>query len=80
MAQQHTFHRLVQGTFALEGMSLTGGARILHGPSAPVDGVTGAGRAGPGSLYIVTIAEPELYENAGTKLVPVWQALVSGLH
>ena len=77
MAQQHTFQRLVETTFALEGLVLGGGARILHGVVMPVSGVTGKGRAGKGSLYIHTGPAPGLYENAGTKLVPIWQTLVS---
>jgi hypothetical protein len=80
MAQQHTFERLAGGTFALEGLVLGSGTRILHGTAAPTSGVTGKGRAAKGSLYIQTVAgNPALYENAGTKLDPVWQQLVGGL-
>lgn len=78
--QWHYFSQIVRGGFDASKLVLGGGARILSGPDAPVDGVTGKGRAGRGSLYIRTTADPELYENVGTKQVPDWYTLVGGLN
>lgn len=77
--QPHYFDQLVRTSFKASGLVLGGGARILSGPDVPVDGVTGKGRAGRGSLYIRLVDDPELYENVGTKQVPDWYTLVGGL-
>jgi len=44
---------------------------VLVDDAAPVDGTTGAGVAGPGSLYVDT-AGAKLYINTGTTANPVW--------
>lgn len=55
---------------------------LMAGAGTPVDGVvgtgTGAGFAGPGSLYI-DITTPKIYINggAGTKASPVWKIVTS---
>lgn len=55
-------------------------AYLLVGTGTPVDGTsgTGAGFAGPGSLYIDT-ATPKIFINggAGTKASPVWKIITS---
>ena len=52
----------------------------LIGSGTPVDGTsgTGAGFAGPGSLY-TDIATPKIFINggAGTKASPVWKIVTS---
>jgi hypothetical protein len=47
---------------------------VLVGTGAPTDGTsgTGAGKAGPGSLYVRT-STPGLYINRGTKASPTWE-------
>lgn len=46
--------------------------RIMTGSAAPSDGTsgTGAGKAGPGSLYLRT--NGTMYQNAGTTASPTW--------
>lgn len=58
-----------------ESLELANDLKILQGVEAPVDGKTGAGEAGPGSLYIQTDdANSELYINKGPKDFPEWNA------
>lgn len=47
---------------------------ILTDSGAPTNGTsgTGAGLAGPGSLYVKRAATPILYINTNTKLSPTW--------
>ena len=60
-------------------LSFHGGARLLSGVGVPVNGVTGRGKAGPGSLYVSYGAywpaqdSVTLWENTGTKAQPIWQ-------
>lgn len=51
---------------------------ILNGDGVPVDGVsgTGAGFAGPGSIYVRT-ATGKLYLNGNTKASPTWKIVTS---
>ncbi len=49
-------------------------ALIVGGSSAPTNGVTGAGAAGPGSLFFMTGGTIKLYMNTGTKASPTWTA------
>src|SRR5690348_4133615 len=46
----------------------------LQGAGAPTDGTTGAGVAGPGSLYVDT-ANGAIYSNTNTKASPTWSVL-----
>lgn len=52
---------------------------IMTGSGAPTDGTTGAGYAGPGSLYIDYTASTvtKLYVNEGTKATPDWELIPS---
>ena len=73
---EHLFHK---NGVALRAMSLGSGARILGGATAPTSGVTGAGSAGPGSLYFITAPGGwKIFENTGTKLAPVWTQRYDG--
>lgn len=58
------------------GIQLTGSARIFSGAVAPTDGTTGtgAGKAGPGSMYLRTDSAA-VYINTGTKASPTWKAV-----
>lgn len=60
-------------------MRLSGDVCIMVGTGAPTDNVTGAGYAGPGSLYIDNTASTntKLYVNEGTKAVPNWELIPS---
>lgn len=60
------------------GISIGGGVHIFSGAGAPVDGTsgTGAGTAGPGSLYVRTDTG-KWYTNGGTKASPVWKIITS---
>lgn len=49
-------------------------AVIVGGSSAPTNAVTGAGWAGPGSLFIMTGGTIKLYMNTNTKASPTWTA------
>lgn len=46
--------------------------RIMSGSAAPSDGTsgTGAGKAGPGSLYLRT--NGSMYQNTNTQASPTW--------
>lgn len=49
---------------------------VLAGDAAPTDTVTGAGVAGPGSLYVRTHdTNGQAYVNTNTKASPTWAAL-----
>lgn len=56
------------------GRLLVGKALIFTGAGVPVDGTTGAGKAGPGSLYLDQ-TNGGAYINAGTKASPIWHYL-----
>lgn len=58
------------------GIQFAGSARIFAGAVAPVDGTsgTGAGKAGPGSMYIRTDVAT-VYINTGTKASPTWKSV-----
>lgn len=46
---------------------------IIKGAEAPVDGKTGAGEAGPGSLYVQQDKQnPQIYMSKNSKESPVW--------
>lgn len=47
---------------------------MIGGSSAPTNAVTGAGIAGPGSLFIMTGGTIKLYMNTNTKASPTWTA------
>ena len=53
------------------------GVYITCGSGAPTNGTTGAGLAGPGSIYI-DFANALLYQNTGTLASPTWTAVYSG--
>jgi hypothetical protein len=50
---------------------------VINGATAPVDGTegTGAGFAGPGSLYVQTASGVAVYVNTNTKASPTWVEL-----
>ena len=48
---------------------------ILTGTSAPQNNVTGAGKAGPGSLYLYAGSGGGIYINTNTKAAPTWTAI-----
>ena len=50
--------------------------RFLSGAGVPTNAVTGAGDAGPGSLY-VDITGAKLYINGGTIASPTWKLVTS---
>ena len=52
--------------------------RTISGAGVPVDGTTGAGDTGKGSLYI-DVTNGKLYINsgAGTKASPAWKIVTS---
>jgi hypothetical protein len=78
MAAAISFYKLTQGTVPIESFLFGHGTRVLHGTSAPVTGVTGRGRAGTGSLYILAdLGNSGIYENTGTKRAPVWTVRVA---
>lgn len=62
--------------YAKADLRLSSEVCAIVGAGIPVDGVsgTGAGIAGPGSLYIRT-ATVKLYINTGTKASPVWSVV-----
>lgn len=64
---------LTKGTGKL-GRLLVGKTLILDGAGAPVDGTTGAGKAGPGSIYLDNTGGAA-YVNTGAKASPVWNSL-----
>lgn len=52
---------------------MKGGLRIMTGAGAPTNGTsgTGAGKAGPGSLYL-DYTNKTIYQNTNTKASPTW--------
>jgi len=66
----------VRGTEAHDGGLYVGNdVWVRSGVGAPTDGAsgTGAGKAGPGSLYMdATATTGKLYINTGTKASPTW--------
>lgn len=66
--------RLSRGTVLVGAVVLKNGVALFDGTTAPVNGVTGAGFAGPGSLYFRTSGK--IYSNTGTKASPTWTAAV----
>jgi hypothetical protein len=67
-------NRGTRGAFLVGKLGLANGVQLLSGAGAPVDGTTGAGDAGPASLYF-DVTNKALYRNTGTKAAPVWNAL-----
>lgn len=60
---------------ARAGVHIGAGVWIFQGTAAPTDGAsgTGAGFAGPGSLYVRTSgSNSKLFINTGTKAAPTW--------
>lgn len=60
--------------FEFTRVGLDNDVKMLSGSGVPVDGTsgTGAGIAGPGSLYTRYDAAAKLYINTGTKASPTW--------
>jgi len=50
--------------------------RWISGTGVPVDGTTGAGDAGKGSLY-TNVSTGKIYVNNGTKASPAWGIVTS---
>ncbi len=50
------------------------GIEFIIGSATPTDGTTGAGTAGPGSLYFCT-GTPGVYINTNTKASPAWKVI-----
>lgn len=52
---------------------------MFAGNAAPTDGTsgTGAGVAGPGSIYIRNLTTPKMYINNNTKASPTWGLVTS---
>jgi hypothetical protein len=69
--------RLSRGLIAVGGVILKNGVALFDGTGVPVDGVTGAGVAGPGSVYFRTNGDQ--YTNTGTKASPTWTATVNAV-
>lgn len=64
-------NHITKGTGAVGRLLIGGKVLVFTGAGAPVDGTTGAGKAGPGSIY-VDHTPGALYINTGTKASPVW--------
>jgi hypothetical protein len=64
------------GVFKVGSLLMKGGVRVFSGSGAPTDGTsgTGAGKAGPGSLYVRT-GNGTIYVNTNTQASPTWGAL-----
>jgi hypothetical protein len=64
------------GRFRVGSLLLKGSLEIFSGSAAPSNGTsgTGAGKAGPGSIYIRT-ATGAVYTNTNTQLSPTWGVL-----
>lgn len=75
MAQAPAINQLSKGAigFTQALIDQPNGIWLITGSAAPTDGTsgTGAGFAGPGSLYIA-YGTPKLSINTGTKASPVW--------
>lgn len=63
------------GLFRVGGLLMRNGVVQITGTGAPVNGTTGAGVAGPGSLYFRT--NGAIYANTNTKASPTWSQLGS---
>jgi hypothetical protein len=65
--------RITRGLGLIDTLGLKYGSRVFDGTGAPTNGTsgTGAGFAGPGSLY-VDVTNKAIYQNSGTKASPVW--------
>lgn len=66
-----TMNQLTKTYGKIGGLVLKNGVRIFTGSGAPTDGTTGAGKAGPGSVYI-DYTNKVHYINNGTKASPTW--------
>jgi hypothetical protein len=62
------------GRFRVGSVLMKGGVEIFTGAGAPSNGTTGAGLAGPGSLYI-DYTNKKLYQNTNTQASPTWQSV-----
>lgn len=67
---------LTHGVGHVGQLELPGGVRLFAGAGAPSNGTsgTGAGKAGPGSLY-VDKTNAKLYQNTNTKASPTWSSV-----
>lgn len=68
------FFSLGRGGARVGRVELQNGAVLLDGAGAPTNGVTGAGYATKGSIYIRT-GTGAIFANTGTKASPVWSQL-----
>lgn len=62
---------IISGGKITEG---TATSRIVPNAGAPVDGTTGAGSLGKGTLLVDT-TNANMYINAGTLAAPVWKII-----
>lgn len=64
------------GLFKVGGLLMRNGATVTTGAGAPTNGTsgTGAGKSGPGSLYI-DVTNKALYQNTNTQASPTWNAI-----
>lgn len=59
-------------------LRITNDIVIMNGTAVPTDATTGAGFAGPGSLYIrVSGSSSKIYINGNTKASPTWKLVTS---
>ena len=63
--------RINRGRSYLGSLMLANGVLIFTNLGVPTDNVTGAGRAGPGSMC-VDATNKNLYVNTNTKAAPTW--------
>ncbi len=67
--------RLSRGLVAVGGVILRNGVVLFDSTTPPLNGITGAGVAGPGSVCFVTTGDQ--YTNVGTKASPTWVIAVN---
>lgn len=73
MAYEKLLKNITNASVDISTLLFSNGARILYGEANPEHGVTGKGRAGPGSLYICTSPDSSYVAyNIGTKQFPIW--------
>jgi hypothetical protein len=67
-----------QATLQCDKLEVTGNVRFFSGVGAPTNGTTGAGVAGPGSLYVDrTATSAKVYINTNTLASPTWVSVGS---
>jgi hypothetical protein len=65
-------------TLRLARLNVNNDVTVFSGVGAPVNGTTGAGFAGPGSLYCdATTGTSKVYINTNTKASPTWVSVGS---